>query len=156
MDWEAKARLKYEDMIRLPHHVSKTRPQMTLHDRAAQFMPFAALTGYGAVIKETERLTEEKIELEEDFKTEVEEKLQLLKLYADGTTPITATYFVPDEKKSGGAYVTVPGILKRIDEFADTLDLTDGKKIPIRNLLQLDSPIFDAIEPEADNAFRLP
>ena len=116
----------YEDILNLPHHVSKTRPQMSMLDRAAQFSPFAALTGYDDAIKETGRLTDEKIEMDEDRKAALDMKQANLIEMIDEQPEISITYFLPDTKKSGGAYVTVTGNLKRFDEYERLLILTDG------------------------------
>ena len=132
----------YEDIINLPHHVSKTRPQMSMLDRAAQFSPFAALTGYDAAIKETGRLTDEKIEMDEDRKTALDMKQTYLIEMLDEQPEISITYFLPDTKKSGGAYVTVTGNLKRFDEYERLLILTDGKKIPMDDIADKDSDLF--------------
>jgi len=132
----------YEDIINLTHHVSKTRPQMSMLDRAAQFSPFAALTGYDAAIKETGRLTDEKIELDEDRKAVLDMKQAYLIEMIDEQPEISITYFLPDTKKSGGAYVTVTGNLKRFDEFEHLLFLTDGKKIPMDDIADIESDLF--------------
>lgn len=132
----------YEDIINLTHHVSKTRPQMSMLDRAAQFSPFAALTGYDAAIKETGRLTDEKIELDEDRKAVLDMKQAYLIEMIDEQPEISITYFLPDTKKSGGAYVTVTGNLKRFDEFEHLLLLTDGKKIPMDDIADIESDLF--------------
>ena len=97
---------QYEDIINLPHHVSPTRPQMPMSDRAAQFAPFAALTGYDAAIKETGRLTDEKIELDEEALTALDMKYQFLMDALDDAPEVTITYFQPDERKAGGKYVS--------------------------------------------------
>ena len=132
----------YEDIINLPHHVSKTRPQMSMLDRAAQFSPFAALTGYDAAIKETGRLTDEKIEMDEDRKTALDMKQTYLIEMLDEQPEISITYFLPDTKKSGGAYVTVTGNLKRFDEYERLLILTNGKKIPMDDIADIESDLF--------------
>lgn len=132
----------YEDIINLPHHVSKTRPQMSMLDRAAQFSPFAALTGYDAAIKETGRLTDEKIELDEDRKAALDMKQAYLIEMIDEQPEISITYFLPDTKKSGGAYVTVTGNLKRFDEYERLLILMDGKKIPMDDIADIESDLF--------------
>lgn len=93
---------RYDDIIHLPHHISKTRPQMSMMDRAAQFSPFAALTGYDAAIKETGRLTDEKIELGEETKAVLDRKQSYLSDMISVQPEITVTYFLPDERKSGG------------------------------------------------------
>lgn len=132
----------YEDILNLPHHVSKTRPQMSMLDRAAQFSPFAALTGYGDAIKETGRLTDEKIEMDEDRKAALDMKQAYLIEMIDEQPEISITYFLPDTKKSGGAYVTVTGNLKRFDEYERLLILTDGKKIPMDDIADIESDLF--------------
>ena len=135
----------YDDIIHLPHHVSKTRPQMSLEDRAAQFSPFAALTGYDAAILETGRLTEEKSELGEETQAILDRKQRYLAEIIDTKPEITVTYVVPDEKKSGGAYSTVTGFLKRIDEYERVLMLTDGRKIQRDAILDIESEEFENI-----------
>ena len=132
----------YEDIINLPHHVSKTRPQMSMLDRAAQFSPFAALTGYDAAIKETGRLTDEKIELDEDTKAALDMKQAYLIEMIDERPEITIIYFLPDARKVGGAYVTVTGNLKRFDEYERLLILTNGKKIPMDDIADIESDLF--------------
>ena len=132
----------YEDIINLPHHVSKTRPQMSMLDRAAQFSPFAALTGYDAAIKETGRLTDEKIELDEDTKAALDMKQAYLIEMIDEQPEITIIYFLPDARKVGGAYVIVTGNLKRFDEYERLLILTNGKKIPMDDIADIESDLF--------------
>lgn len=134
----------YDDIINLPHHVSATRPQMSMIDRAAQFSPFAALTGYDAAIKETGRLTDEKIEIDEDTKASLDMKQAHLMEIIDEQPEISITYFLPDTKKSGGAYVTVTGNLKRFDEYERLLILTNGKKIPMDDIADIESDLFRA------------
>lgn len=129
---------KYDDIIHLPHHVSSTHPHMPMIDRAAQFMPFRALTGYEDAVHETARLTEEKVELTEDEKALLDVRLQQLAEQIDSQPQVTLTYFQPDKKKAGGSYVTVTGRLKKIDDFEGTLVLMDGQRIPIENILQID------------------
>ena len=135
---------QYDDIINLPHHVSATRPQMSMIDRAAQFSPFAALTGYDAAIKETGRLTDERIEIDEDTKTSLDMKQAYLMEIIDEQPEISVTYFLPDTKKSGGAYVTVTGNLKRFDEYERLLILTNGKKIPMDDIADIESDLFRA------------
>ena len=135
----------YDDIIHLPHHVSKTRPQMSMEDRAAQFSPFAALTGYDAAILETGRLTEDKLELGEETQAILDRKQRYLAEIIDTKPEITVTYFVPDEKKSGGAYSTVTGFLKRIDEYERVLMLTDGRKIQLDAIFDIESDEFENI-----------
>ena len=132
----------FDDIINLPHHVSATRPQMSMLDRAAQFSPFAALTGYDDAIKETGRLTDEKIEMDEDRKAALDMKQAYLIEMIDEQPEISITYFLPDTKKSGGAYVTVTGNLKRFDKYERLLILTDGKKIPMDDIADIESDLF--------------
>ena len=136
---------KYDDIINLPHHVSKKHPQMSLLDRAAQFSPFAALTGHKAAINETARLTDEKQILSEDVIAKLNEQLNLIKENI-GTNPIvTITYFVPDDGKSGGAYISNTGVVKKINEYNHTVILTDKTVIPIEQISEMQSDIFSEI-----------
>lgn len=137
---------QYNDIIDLPHHQSATRPHMTLHDRAAQFSPFAALTGYDDAVKETARLTDNKEELDEYRKEELNERLSMIYDTLDEQPEASVTYFLPDKKKSGGAYVTVTGSVKKIDEYEHLVIMRDGTKIPIDDIYEISSVIFGAIE----------
>ena len=121
----------YEDIIHLPHHVSSTHPHMPVSDRAAQFAPFAALTGYGDVIKETARQTDAKPELSEDEKEILDYKIQLACGLPGEKPGVRITYFVPDEKKSGGAYHTAKGRIRRINSDAGQVVLEDGMQIDL-------------------------
>ncbi|MDD6799340.1 MAG: hypothetical protein PUE85_02815 [Firmicutes bacterium] len=129
----------YNDIINLPHHISSTRPQMSMMDRAAQFSSFAALAGYDAAINETGRLTDERIDPGEETKAVLDMKQQYLNNIIADRPEITVTYFVPDEKKSGGAYVTVTGNLKCIEECERIMFMTNGKKIPIDEITDIQS-----------------
>ena len=129
---------KYEDIINLPHHVSTTRPQMSMMDRAAQFSPFAALTGYDAAIKETGRLTDEKIVMDEEALNILNMKFQILARSLDDEPEVTFTYFKPDERKAGGAYLTVSGVVKKIDDFERMIVMRNGTKIPMDDVLDFD------------------
>lgn len=128
---------KYDDIIDLPHHVSAARPQMPMIDRAAQFMPFRALTGYEDAVHETARLTEERVELTEDEKAVLDGKLQRLADNLASHPLVTVMYFQPDKKKSGGEYVTTTGQLKKIDDFAGVLILLGGERIVIEDILDI-------------------
>ena len=123
------AEKKYGDIIHLPHHVSSVHPHMPVSDRAAQFAPVAALTGYGDVIKETARQTDEGPDLSEDEKQELNYKIQLACALPGEKPEIVLTYFVQDEKKSGGAYHTARGKIRRIDPDAGQIILEDGLRI---------------------------
>ena len=137
-----KGKTNYEDIINLPHHISSKRPQMSRLDRAAQFSPFAALTGYDDAIHETGRLTDEKIDLSEEEKEALDRKQQILMERLGDHPSLTVTYFVPDAKKSGGAYVTKNGNLKKIDGFERWMMLTDGTKIPLDDVADIESELF--------------
>ena len=136
---------QYKDIIHLPHHVSKTRPQMSMLDRAAQFSPFAALTGYDDAIKETGRLTDKKMELEEEAQELLDRKQQYLQKIIACRPEITVTFFVPDEKKAGGSYTSHTGSLKRIDYYERVFVLTDGTKIPLDEIADIESECFRGI-----------
>ena len=136
---------KYDEIIDLPHHVSKTRPQMPMSDRAAQFSPFAALTGYDSAIKETGRLTDEKIELGEESLTALNARYQMLMdVLAEGPE-VRITYFKPDERKAGGAYVTITGAIRKIDDFEQII-MQDGTRIPMDDVLSLEGELFSVLE----------
>ena len=128
---------RYDEIINLPHHVSKTRPQMPMSDRAAQFAPFAALTGYDAAIKETGRLTDERIELDEEALTALDRKYQLLMDTLDDAPEVTIIYFQPDERKAGGQYVSATGTVKKVDTFGRRIILQDGTRIPLDSVFDL-------------------
>ena len=136
---------KYDDIINLPHHVSKKHPQMSLHDRAAQFSPFAALTGHKAAINETARLTDEKQILSEDVIAKLNEQLNFIKENISTNPIVTITYFVPDDRKSGGAYISNTGVVKKINEYNHTVILTDKTVIPIEQISEMQSDIFSEI-----------
>ena len=137
---------QYNDIIDLPHHISTTRPRMSMLDRAAQFSPFAALTGYDAAIKETGRLTGQRIELTEECRAVLDRKQQVLLENLTEHPEVSVTYFVPDERKSGGTYVTVAGRVKKVDEYQRLLLLTDGTRIPLTEVLELESNMFRELE----------
>ena len=127
----------YDDIIHLPHHVSKKRPQMPLSQRAAIFAPFSALTGYENQIKETDRITTRKIELTEEEKEILNRKLQMIQTCGKKNPNVKITYFVPDEKKSGGAYRTDIGRIKKMDEHLKEIVLTSRQKISINDMLDV-------------------
>lgn len=137
---------QYEDIINLPHHVSPTRPQMPMSDRAAQFAPFAALTGYDAAIKETGRLTDEKIELDEEALTALDMKYQFLMDALDDAPEVTITYFQPDERKAGGKYVSAVGVVRKVDDFERRITMQDGAKIQMYDVLSIDGELFSTLE----------
>lgn len=134
---------KYEDILHLPHHVSETRPRMSNYDRAAQFSPFAALTGYGAAISETARQTDRRIELDEDRIQVINAALRLLQAHIKEQPEAAITYFRPDDRKQGGAYHTVTGHVRQINAVEGTVVLTDNMVIPVTDIFQIDGPLFN-------------
>ena len=137
---------KYDEIMGLPHHVSKTRPQMPMSDRATQFAPFAALTGYDSAIKETGRLTDERIELDVEALSALDMKYQLLMEALDEAPEVTITYFQPDERKAGGKYVSAVGAVKKIDDFERRITMRDGTRIPTDDVLSIDGELFSSLE----------
>ena len=128
---------RYDEIMELPHHISKTRPQMPMSDRAAQFAPFAALTGYDSAIKETGRLTDERIALDEEALTALDRKYQLLMDTLNDAPEVTIIYFQPDERKAGGQYVSATGTVKKVDTFGRRILLQDGTRIPLDSVYDL-------------------
>ena len=125
----------YEDIIHIPHHRSARRPHMNIRDRAAQFSPFAALTGFDSALEEAGRLTDSRTELEEFGRSLLDRKLaQLLEQKTDQPN-ITVTYFCPDQRKAGGSYKEANGKLRKIDLYRNLLILENGKEIPITEIL---------------------
>lgn len=133
----------YDDIIDLPHHVSETHPPMSRADRAAQFSPFAALTGYDAAVRETARVTERRIELDEGVKAELNARLNCILEHLPEHPQVSITYFMPDEKKSGGAYRTVTGAVRKLDSFAKTLTLTDGTVVSMEEMVHVEGNLFE-------------
>ena len=137
---------RYNEIINLPHHVSKMRPQMPMSDRAAQFAPFAALTGYDSAIKETGRLTDEKIEMDEEALNILNMKFQILVDSLDDEPEVTFTYFKPDERKAGGAYLEVTGTVKKMDDFERLIVMRNGTKMPMDDILNIEGEIFASLQ----------
>lgn len=135
----------YDDIINLPHPTSQRHPRMPVRDRAAIFGPFAALSGHGAAIAETARLTERRMELDEDSRAELDRKQAVLLEHMDEQPEITVTWFQPDEKKDGGAYLTATGRLKKLRELERLLVLADGTEIPLEDVVALESGIFQTL-----------
>ena len=130
----------YDDILHLSRPFSQSHPPMPRADRAAQFSPFAALTGYEDAVRETARLTQGRLELTDEEKASIDGVLQALSVHLSEHPSVIVTYFLPDEKKDGGAYVTVTGCLRRIDVLARQLLLLDGTQIPIDDISQLQCP----------------
>lgn len=129
---------RYDDIIHLPHHTSATHPPMPVADRAAQFSPFAALTGHEAAIKETARLTCERAELDEYAKAALDHKLRIVQARLAEQPEITVTCFQPDSQKTGGNYITVTGKVKKIDVYRHILFMTDGLRIPVEDIFEIE------------------
>lgn len=134
---------KYNDMLHMPHHVSQTHPHMSMQNRAAQFSPFAALTGFESIIKETSRQTAQRIELDESAKEVLDKKLQRLLQVLHVHPQISITFFKPDEKKDGGEYICITGTIKKIDGYGENLIMTDGTQIPIPEITSLQGDLFN-------------
>ena len=132
----------YEDILHLPHHVSKERPHMSMLDRAAQFSPFAALVGYEDIIDETARLTSQKRELDESEKAELDRRVSILAAHLRDKPVVTVEYFVPDALKSGGAYESRTGALVRISPVKKTLTLANGTSIRFDDVAGIESELF--------------
>ena len=133
---------KYDDIINLPHHVSMNHRRMSLLDRAAQFAPFAALSGYEEAVIETRRLTDKRRELDESEKEKLNARLQLIKDNLEAKPIVDITYFVPDERKSGGAYVTSTGYVKKINTYQSILIMEDETEISIKEIVDVEGEIF--------------
>ena len=127
----------YDDIIALPHPEPRTHPRMSLHDRAVQFSPFAALTGHSAAIAETGRLTDSRITLDESEMARVDAALQRLRELLSQEPVASITYFVPDERKAGGSYQTVTGAVRRIDTLNGVILLTDRREVPIADIFDI-------------------
>ncbi len=136
----------YDDIINLPHHVSSSRPHMSAHDRAAQFSPFAALTGYEAAVSETARLTDKRPELDDGEKESLNERLIMIQEHADEQFEVSITHFVSDEKKAGGSYVEIIGKVNKIDTYNGLIVMSTGTNIPIEDIIQIEGEMFHSIE----------
>lgn len=134
---------EYNDILHLPHHVSSCRPQMSMRDRAAQFSPFAALTGYDSAISETARLTDRRIELSEDAQEYLDRKLKWIRENLTSHPSVTITYFIPDLYKDGGSYVSHTGQVQYVDDVARVVGLVDGTSIPLDDIFNYSGAIPD-------------
>lgn len=137
---------QYDDIINLPHHISQKHPQMSLYVRSAQFAPFAALTGYEDAIKQTSRETSEKIDIDDELKSILDSKLQIIMEQIKNKPEISITYFIPDLKKNGGSYITVTGIVKKIDLYNQHIYLANDTEIPINDIINISGEIFKMYE----------
>ena len=138
MDYKFEDVSEYADIIDNPHHVSSSHPKMSVYDRAAQFSPFAALTGYEGAIKETARLTEDRIELDELEKSVINEKLRQIQGILTEQPKVSITYFRKDKYKEGGAYISVTGHVKKIKSLEQILILQEGEQVPIQDMIAVD------------------
>ncbi len=129
---------KYADIITLPHQTSASRKRMSMMDRAAQFAPFAALTGYEASLAETARLTNGRIELDESEEEMIDRKLRAIRYLGESAKELSITYFVADERKSGGKYIAEAVSIKQINDYERTLLTQNGKIIPINDILDIE------------------
>ena len=127
----------YDDIINLEHHVSKVHERMSLENRSAQFAPFSALTGYDETVKETERFTEERIELNEEQKNILDEKICQIQAKIKEAPIVTITYFVQDTLKQGGTYQNITGSVKKIDDYNKTIILDNGSIVPIKDIIDI-------------------
>ncbi len=137
---------KYDDIIHLPHPTSLKHPRMSMQDRAAQFSPFRALTGYEDAVRETARITGQRIELDEKEIASLNIKLRLLLEQIEDFPEVAITYFVPDTRKDGGEYMTAIGRLKKLDDYKKEIVLLDGKHIPLSDIYEIESVLFQAME----------
>ena len=137
---------RYDDIINEQHPVSKNHPPMTMENRAAQFLPFAALAGYDAAILETARLTNRRIELDEDEKLLLSSKLQLIQDSILSRPEVKVTYFEPDERKAGGAYVVAAGCVQKVDVYERHMVMSTGRRIPIDEVCAIEGELFRGME----------
>lgn len=141
---------KYDDIIHLPHPTSSRHPRMSSIDRAAQFAPFSALTGYDAVIRETGRQTQNQIDLGEYGREVLDRKQRILMDHVGDCPEVTVTYFVPDQRKSGGTYVSCTGNVKKVDLYRGRLVMTDEREIQLDRIVEMESKLFSGSLPEWD------
>ena len=133
---------KYDDILHLPHPTSAKHPRMPVSERAAMFSPFTALSGHAGAIAETARLTDQRMELDEDTRAELDRRQAVLLEHIAEQPEVTVTWFQPDERKDGGAYVTTTGRLKKIDPVERVMTLQDGTSIPLEDVVELENEYF--------------
>ena len=133
----------YDDIICLPHHRSKKRIHMSMQDRAAQFSPFAALTGFDSALEETGRLTDNRPELMDYGNMQLDRALARLLELLPQQPSVSLTCFVPDTRKSGGHFETISGRVQKIDLYHQILVLTDGRSLSLEHITRIDSPLLD-------------
>ncbi len=137
---------QYDDIINMEHHKSKKHPPMSLYARSAQFAPFAALTGYEDAVRETAREVGERIEIDDELKNILDGKIQILSEQITKKPEVIFTYFVPDLHKEGGAYISIPGVVKKIDTHSQNIILEDRTEIPINDIIDIYSEVFKLYE----------
>ena len=146
MEEDNKDKHQYDDIINLQHHVSSNRVHMSILDRAAQFSPFAALTGFGGAIKETARLTDQRIELGEAARTILDDKLRIVQEQLSRQQEIEIVFFRPDEMKAGGANISIMGTVKKIEGYERVVVMQDGTRIPIEEILDITGEMFQEVD----------
>lgn len=134
---------KYDDIIKLPHHTSARHPRMSMHQRAAQFAPFAALTGHGAAISETARLTDQQVELSEYERGILDMKVNLLLEHINEHPSVSVTYFIPDQHKAGGRYAILSAPVKKWDSYEQILTFDDNTKICLNSIIDIEGELFE-------------
>ncbi|HHX59651.1 MAG TPA: hypothetical protein GX707_02760 [Epulopiscium sp.] len=132
----------YEDIINLPHHQSSKHPHMPRLGRAAQFSPFAALTGHGEAVREVARVTDKRVELEDDIKADLNKRLHIIQEYIDKKPEVSIIYFQEDHLKEGGSYVVASGCVKKIGEHGGLVVMGDGREILMRDIIEIDCGLF--------------
>ena len=146
MEEDNKDKHQYDDIINLQHHVSSNRVHMSIPDRAAQFAPFAALTGFDGAIKETARLTDQRIELDESAKTILDEKIRIVQEQLGRKQEVELVYFRPDVMKTGGEYISIMGTIKKIEVYERTVVMQDGASIPIDEIVDITGEMFQEVD----------
>lgn len=136
----------YDDILYMPHPTSRKHPRMSSYIRAAQFSPFAALTGHDEAVKETARLTNERMELDEDEKSMLDKKIQVILAHLKDNPEVTITYFFPDEKKEGGTYLTCKGYIKKMDAYKKQIIMRDLTEINIEDICDIDCELLGDFE----------
>lgn len=136
---------KYDDIINMPRHISKKRPQMSLYNRSAQFAPFAALAGYEERVKETARLTDTKIEIDDGLRNTLNMKLNIINEHLKEKPEITITYFIKDNKKSGGKYSTLKCVIRRIDLVNQEIILYDRSVIKLDDIININGNLIEGL-----------
>ena len=135
----------YDDIINMPHHESKVHKKMSMDERAGQFAPFAALTGFEGEVAETARLVDSEILLDEEYKEILDEKIRIVESFIKDRPLVTITYFIPDKNKNGGKYETITGNIRVIDKVKQVIILSDKRKIDIDKILDIRSNILNGM-----------